>query len=169
MNRHVLVTVQNKAEIFALGGVIMSSDCRTYLEIGASCGGSALMLAQLFSDKVVLVDLFEDKSADHLRRAMDMMADLYSAEIIGIKGDSRHPDTVEECANRGPYDVVMIDGGHQYETVKSDYEKYGPMARKLLVFHDINQPGVRRLWNEIGGGLEISDKASTMGYGVIFK
>jgi predicted O-methyltransferase YrrM len=169
MEKHVSVVVQNKPELFTLGGIMNSIGCESYLEIGASCGGSALMLAPLVSEKIVLVDLFEDKSAGMLKAAMNMIADLYTAEVIGIKGDSRHPDTVEECAKRGPYDVVMIDGGHQYETVKSDYEKYGPLAKKLVVFHDINQPGVKRLWEEIGSGLSVSEHGSTMGYGVLFK
>ncbi len=51
----------------------------------------------------------------------------------------------------GDYDLIFIDGNHEYPYVKADYEMYKSRAR-MLMFHDINDaycPGVRQIWKEI--------------------
>lgn len=49
-------------------------------------------------------------------------------------------------------DVVYIDGGHDYETVKSDWENVKKFCCKdtLVIFDDVGMPGVSRLMKEIG-------------------
>jgi len=149
-----------------LYGLMLAMECKSYLEIGASMGGSVIVLADAAPKRVVVVDLFEDKS----RRSLETALCMIKADVVcGVEGDSTLARTVERVAEYAPFDVVMIDGGHAYDTVASDFRNYGPMARKAVVFHDIAQPGVKKLWTEIGGGLEISAKGTTMGYGVVFK
>lgn len=51
-----------------------------------------------------------------------------------------------------PFDLVLIDGDHGYDSVKADYEHYGLFATKVIAFHDIaglrDCKGVLQFWNE---------------------
>jgi len=64
-----------------------------------------------------------------------------------IQGDS---GTVEWDK---PIDVLFIDGSHEYEFVKSDFEKYSPFVKPggLIYMHDVTHRrfGVRLFWEEI--------------------
>jgi len=53
---------------------------------------------------------------------------------------------VRQAAGYGPFDFVFVDGGHDYETVQNDYEKYWPLVRPggVMAFHDIAYPDVNR-------------------------
>lgn len=88
-----------------------------------------------------------------------MGADYLAIDISDVKskpdilGDSRDVRTkealIEKLAGR-PIDLLFIDGDHSYPTVKSDWQMYGPLAKHIVAFHDIDgQEGVRRLWHEI--------------------
>lgn len=53
-------------------------------------------------------------------------------------------------------DFLFIDGNHNYEAVKRDFELYSPIVRKggVIALHDIGyaeEGGVHRLWDEIKG------------------
>lgn len=49
-------------------------------------------------------------------------------------------------------DVSFIDGGHDYEVVKQDIERFAPITRTLLLFHDYSDlpmhEGVKRALDE---------------------
>ena len=49
---------------------------------------------------------------------------------------------MQQAARHGPFDFIFVDGGHDYETVQNDYEKYWPMVRPggVMAFHDIAYP-----------------------------
>tara|TARA_Y100000310_G_C20694545_1_gene824616 strand:- start:3021 stop:3710 length:690 start_codon:yes stop_codon:yes gene_type:complete len=48
-----------------------------------------------------------------------------------------------------PRDLCLLDGGHRYEQIKSDYNKVENKI-KFICLHDIRlEPGVIRLWDEI--------------------
>ena len=55
-----------------------------------------------------------------------------------IVGDSTKQATQEEAAEYGPYDVVYIDGSHEYNYVMKDLLAYPPMVREggFLVVDD---------------------------------
>ena len=92
--------------------------------------------------------------------------------------DSTSPATVSNVSAHVPdadLDFLFIDGGHHYDIVKSDYEKYAPLVRKggVVAFHDIyGIEDVNRYWNEIKEGknfLEIHDVENNGdGIGVLF-
>ncbi len=53
---------------------------------------------------------------------------------------------------RPEYDLVFIDGDHSYDGVKADFARYGPLARRAVLFHDVHDAlteGVRRFWEEL--------------------
>jgi hypothetical protein len=96
-----------------------------------------------------------------------------------IMGNSTDPNTAlalqERLAGR-QIDLLFIDGGHDYGTVKSDYEVYGSMTKHIVVFHDIytREVEVRKLWGEIIAGtdkttMEIRAPQSYMGIGMVLK
>jgi predicted O-methyltransferase YrrM len=160
--------VQERRELLTLFGLAWALECESYLEIGASLGGSVIVIASAIGKKIVVVDLYEPHSSRQLESALARVrADGKIA--TGIAGDSTSLETVAKVEKEGPFDLVLIDGGHSYDTVRSDWLYYGPMARKAVAFHDIAQPGVARMWREIGGGLEIKSESTTMGFGIIFR
>lgn len=64
-----------------------------------------------------------------------------------IYGDSRDQSTLQKLKDLlagEPIDFLFIDGDHNYETVKSDFEMYSPLVKKggAVGFHDINNRGI---------------------------
>ena len=55
-----------------------------------------------------------------------------------VKGYSQDPITLMEAAKEGPYDILFIDGCHDYEVVVQDIQNYVPMLKTggLLVMDD---------------------------------
>ena len=73
-----------------------------------------------------------------------------------IIGDSRDPVTLgklKEKLNGREVNLLFIDDGHEYLEVKRDYEIYSPLAKNIIVIHDILykqwQNTVGKFWNEL--------------------
>ena len=79
--------------------------------------------------------------------------ELLNAEHIGIDvnrtgpghpdivGNSHDPKTLAALKARlagRPIDLLFIDGDHTYDSVRRDYELYGPLAKYLVALHDIS-------------------------------
>lgn len=51
------------------------------------------------------------------------------------------------------FDLVFIDGNHEYDSVVADYEHYKPCAGKVIAFHDIaglrQCEGAAKFWREL--------------------
>ncbi|MDE2099475.1 MAG: class I SAM-dependent methyltransferase [Patescibacteria group bacterium] len=77
------------------------------------------------------------------------------AELLAIDDYSQKPETiakVKAALGGGALDFLFIDGGHDYATVKADYENYAPLVRPggVIAFHDIQGiADVKRLWSEV--------------------
>jgi len=58
-----------------------------------------------------------------------------------IKGNTHDPETLKALRKKfgeRPIDLLFIDAGHDYESVKRDFEIYSPLCRGIIAFHDIH-------------------------------
>lgn len=158
--------VQDKEELFTLIALLHGRGVRSYLELGASEGVSLFCIGMCLpvGSTIHVVDLGEAHSEPHLKRNIKLLCQ------AGQKVFYQKATTVNA---HGYYvglelDALLIDAGHGYQQVKEDWELYGTLA-KLVAFHDIRLGGPARLWQEIGGGLEIhNDRRKPMGFGIKF-
>ena len=70
-----------------------------------------------------------------------------------------------------PIDILFIDGSHEYNDVKADFEAFYPHVKKngIIAFHDIKGKwdGVIKFWGEVltAGYLKDVGKVSSLGFG----
>ncbi len=145
-------------------------DCESYLEVGAAEGNSMYVLAHALKPgaQITYVDLNEV----HTKPKRDAVVTLLTEEgygVRGIHGNSHDPAVIGAAA--GKYDVVFIDAGHSYEDVIADAEYYGNMAKKYIIFHDVNLPDVRKAFelyqHQTGNKSYIISNSETFGYGIM--
>ena len=96
-------------------------------------------------------------------------------EFYCFNDDSTNSITVANAKAILPVvDFLFIDGGHDYKTVKADWENYSPLVRLggIVAFHDIGMPDVRKVWEVARKGtisLEIAEAPNQWGIGVLWK
>jgi len=94
---------------------------------------------------VVELGLFDGKQKEFYKQ-------LLGAEHVGIsrnkgrrcipdiRGSTHDPRTLEilkKKLNRRSINILFIDAGHSYESVKKDFEIYSPLCDDIIVLHDI--------------------------------
>lgn len=158
---------------------LIRENTRTYLEIGTAEGGSIYYFGHCLPLKTaVCVDYDEDHTREVRQWAFDEL------EAIGkdcekmkpkvspslLSGDSKDPVIIDAVKNIYPdgCDVVFIDGGHDYQTVLSDWKNYGPMANKFCIFHDICLNEVKRVWDSIPAPKLNIIETGKYGMGIVF-
>lgn len=110
----------------------------SYLEIGIFKGGSYVFACEYLKRFGLKTCKALDITDQYLNE--DIKPYLEGFEV----GDSRE-------VSAGDYDLVMIDGDHQYESAVEDYLNVGKFA-KFCAIHDIVEPscpGVIQFWNEL--------------------
>lgn len=116
--------------------------CESYLEIGTAEGCSMYVLAHALKEgaKITSVDLGERHTIPYKSEVVKILSPKYDIGIF-------HGDSMDKMTypNKKPHDVVLIDGGHDYDTVLSDANMYGGLATKYLLFHDVKLPEVKRV------------------------
>jgi len=179
---------QNEFELRSFIKLVQEKEVKSYLEIGARHGDTfhEVMINLPKGSKGVAVDLpgglwGRCTSKISLKAAArDLIERGYDIEVI--LGDSTDESIIEKVYSHGPFDAVLIDGNHQYEGVKLDFENYAPLA-PVIAFHDIvgsdqiekvhkNKVEVPILWQEIkdakmGEVVEFIDNGSKMGIGCL--
>lgn len=161
--------VQERSELEHVFNLI--KDCESYLEVGTAEGSSLCVLARSLKEnaKITYVDYGEDKTH---RMREENLRDL-SNPICALHKDSHDIRAVALAHEKGPYDVVFIDAGHTYEDVILDAVNYAPMAKKFVLFHDINMPPVRKAFEWYCRQYGLSNisyfaiENSPYGYGII--
>lgn len=122
----------------------LMQDCGSYLEVGTAEGNSVYVLAHALRAEatIICIDLCEKHTAQPQREILDILRkEQFRINICA--GDSRDPTTLHPSMKHS-YDCVLIDGGHDYDTVLSDAYMYGKLATKYIFFHDVCLPEVNR-------------------------
>lgn len=149
--------IQKPVEIRMLLNLLERDPVKTVLEIGTDYGGTALIWAQLVSQRdglVVTVDLKPHP-----------LGLIYSSTpwrkyITEVYGDSHKISTVkkvERALGGNPVDMLFIDGDHHYKGVKKDFSSYSTFVREggLIAFHDIRDTRFHRKYPPPVGPVEV--------------
>lgn len=119
-------------------------DCTSYLEVGTAEGNSLYVLANAMpkGSEITYVDWAEKHTEQHRN---EILKELWEYKITPVHGDSNDFETKHK-ASHTIFDVVLIDAGHDDFNVAIDAYHYGGLARKYIIFHDIQLPDVNRAY-----------------------
>lgn len=120
--------MQRKTEIDFLIKILDKVKPKRALEIG-TCGGGVTTLLGMYADGVVTVDISRS-----LEYVYSDFKDIKN-KVTQIIGDSNDKNT--QLKVNGNYDLVVIDGGHDWKTGYTDWQFYSPLAPVVLI-HDID-------------------------------
>lgn len=175
--KYAIPLVQNKEELEHVFNLI--SNCESYLEVGTAEGNSLYVLARALKPraKVAIID-YGEKHTEIPRNEVIEGLRSEDIEVKEIYGDSTTKETVSRAGHVWEHfypDAVMIDAGHDGESVMSDAISYATRARKYVFFHDITMPGVAKAFAWYSQHHEQLFKASkfvnsdNFGYGILTK
>jgi len=122
---------------------------KNFLEIGFSSGKTNTILNKFFNfEQIVAVDNF----TVHIS-ANDLWANLMRKKLVLITGNSDDKKIINTVKKFQPFDLIFIDGSHEYKDVKNDLKIYSEFLSEngVLVAHDIHNDdyhGVNKAWNE---------------------
>ena len=122
---------------------------RNFLEVGYSSGKLNTILNKFFNfDHIVGID---DFTAD--MSSTDLLANLRRKNLTLICGKSDKKENLKIIKQFQPYDLIFVDGGHEYKDVKKDLDNYSRMLSDngILIVHDIHSleyTDVNKAWNE---------------------
>tara|TARA_B100001250_G_C19796776_1_gene789099 strand:- start:1888 stop:2547 length:660 start_codon:yes stop_codon:yes gene_type:complete len=120
-----------------------------FLEIGFSHGICNTILNKFFNFKTnVSIDTF----GPHINGNV-LLANMRFKNLTLFCGNSNNKLIINGIKKFEKFDLIFIDGSHEYDYVKKDFESYFPMlnSKGLIIFHDINikDSGSKKFWNEI--------------------
>lgn len=146
--------LQDPVELTVLLGILAGGRPERVIEIGTWAGGLSWALAQLPEVRTVV-------TVDRLAGVGGARSIAWvGSPIVCVQGDSTDPgtrDKVTAALGGQLADVLVIDGGHDYQTAVSDWQLYTPLVAGdgLVVMHDTQGcPGrpdveVPQLWAKI--------------------
>lgn len=178
---------QSKYELEKLIEFLREKSVKRYLEIGARDGDTFYEIVKALGKdaQCVAIDLpgglwGKALTSRNLDRAVKNLKEQgYDAHYA--LGDSTSSEIIDYVRSFGHFDAIFIDGDHTLDGVTNDWFNYGSMG-DITIFHDIVGTGqsekvsnrsvdVPILWEELKEyheHLEIVDKDSKMGIGIIF-
>jgi cephalosporin hydroxylase len=156
---------QNFYEVARLCERIKAVQPKTILEIGVDRGGTMnLFLA------------FSHPDARYI--GIDNAPRIAPDKHEFINADSRSPQTIEKVKkllNGSKVDFLFLDGGHEEDTVRSDFAIYSPLVQEggLIALHDIavnvvgnnsyaeHCAGIKKFWSELKGKYDTEEFINT--------
>jgi predicted O-methyltransferase YrrM len=155
--------LQVRSELEDFLALVKAEEPRRILEIGTGTGGTLYLLAWASHPAARVLSL-DRRIYPVARRRLYRTFTPRPRQVDAMEADSRSDATrsrVEEFFGGRPLDLLFIDGGHGYESVRRDYELYGPLLRDrgLVAFHDIVEGppevvgDVPRYWREVRASL----------------
>ena len=175
---------QDKLELCDLAVLVKAIAPARVLEIGVCEGGWLWCMEPFFAPgaQIIGIDNLSNPviRIDRLRSVIARLGKTHPTTLI--EGASQTPEAltrVLELLDGKPLDVLHIDGGHDYPSALSDWERYAPLVRKggLIAIHDIQgvkyrEQEVDTLWAEIEADETltthvISHRETQMGIGVV--
>lgn len=143
--------VQRSEELWILVQAIQEISAKRILEIGTANGGTLKFFEQVVGPEGKIVTVDSGKASIE-GLPVDFSNPLCDIQLV--TGFSQAPETIEKvklALGDEPIDFLFIDGGHDYEVVKADFDNYHGLVRPggIIGFHDVNHPPVKKLWNEI--------------------
>lgn len=117
------------------------------VEIGIGLGRQKRFYEQLLGYEHIGIDIRADRKPD-------------------IVGNSNDPKTLGKLKTRlkgRDVNLLYIDGGHLYHILKKDYELYAPLAKNIIVIHDIVLEDLKstcgKFWKElIAENIKVQDR-----------
>lgn len=121
----------------------------SFLEVGSAAGGTSKLFNDFFHfKKIAIIDNNHYKKLVEIRNRQ--LAGLPVVEFIGNSQSAEAKNFVKNLNIQ--FDMVLIDCGHSYDGVKSDYNNFSEFVKKggYLIFHDmVSYPEVGRFVNEL--------------------
>lgn len=176
-----LVRIMNPVMIFEFGTYLgystalllrnSSDQCIVY-SIDLGDAGIAFSQSRNYSKKELYTD--DKKNDDYLRYIQSMKGHYYlsgltmddQSRLRLLFGDSTKLDIVDKKLT-GIFDYIFIDGGHDYETIKSDTQKALQMIGQdgAIIWHDFNSTihsDVTKFINDLAHERQILHVQNTM-------
>lgn len=162
---------QNEEEAKWLLNILRREKITSLLEVGSRNGFffKEMALCCPPGSKVCSIDIIRPPQFE--ANLKELQEKGYAAEQY--IGDSKSEGAVNWARSKGQFDFVFIDGDHETEAVRADWNNYGPMG-KLVGFHDIvgQAEGVQYIWAEIKDNYkayqQITCGKSWMGIGLVY-
>lgn len=172
VSRRMCSIQQDKQELEHIFNLMRN--CTTYLEIGCAEGSSMHVLGHALRGHkpcITYVDYGEKHTEPYRDEVIDILRKR-QIHVRGVHGVSYNYETVKDASILQPFDAVLIDAGHDYASVVADAMLYGSMARKYIIFHDIQLPEVKAAFDfyvKAQGFKKVKTfiNSPTFGYGVI--
>lgn len=92
------------------------------VELGVYKGKGKVFYEQLLGAKYIGIDASEKRS---------------KPDILGNTHDAETMNMLKKRLNGKPINILFIDAGHDYKSVKKDYKLYSPLCSDIIAFHDI--------------------------------
>lgn len=150
---------QHAWELEGMLRIVQKLQPKVILEIGSYKGWSLWAWAQVAPKDATLISVdlpYKKRPGTGFDKDPEMLKEFEGREMHYIRENSMlqsTKDKIVEALGGRMVDFLFIDGGHSYETVRSDYVMYSPLVDGVIGFHDIannhRRCRVIDLWSEL--------------------
>lgn len=185
LNGLLIRPMQIRKEINDLLNILEKESLENILEIGTANGGTLFLFSKISSkhSKIISIDLPNGEFGGGYKKwRMGLYNSFtsYDQSVYLLRRDSHSEETlgeVKKILENQKLDILLIDGDHSYEGVKTDFKMYGPLVKKngYIIFHDIvpgpsdSVGGVPDFWQIIKNNYEFKEIVNDWnqnGYGI---